>query len=144
MPQIYVNTDNTDPKEKLYVATLAGQQAAACEQMMKDTIVKAIAKDPTFTTVKMAGAKGYSIRLKIATLNQTPAGTSCSLSGEILLYPKVTYSKKGAGSLMLTTNMTGSATATGRFAAVDCVVAITETLVKKALPIMRSHMASSR
>lgn len=40
--------------------------------------------------------------------------------------------------------MTGSASATGRFAAVACVEVITESLVKKAIPIMRVHMASSR
>ena len=144
MPPIYINTDNTDPKEKLFVAKLAGDKAAAIEKKMQQTIVKVIEKDPTFTTNSVQSPKGYSIRLVVSKLSKEGRETNCSLSGEILEYPKVNNSKKGPGSKMVSTSMTGSASATGSFAAVDCVEAITESLVKKAIPVMRAHMASSR
>ena len=141
MPPIYINTDN-DPKEPLFEAKLAGDKAADCEKKMRDTLVKVIEKDATFTTNKIKDPKGYSIRLVVSKLTTEGRETSCSLSGEILQYPKTNYGKKG--NLMVSTSMTGSARASGSFAAVDCVEAITESLVKKALPIMRSHMATSR
>jgi hypothetical protein len=144
MPPIFINTDNTNPKEKLYVAKLAGDKAAELEKKMQETVVKVIEKDPTFTTNKMKDAKGYSIRLVVSKLKTEGGETNCSLSGEILQYPKLTYMKKGPGTAMVSTSMTGSASATGSFAAVDCVEAITESLVKKAIPIMRAHMTSSR
>lgn len=144
MPPIYIHTDNSDPKDKLYDAKFAGDKAQALEQKMQETIVKVIGKDPTFTTSKFKDAKGYTIRLSVSKLKVEGRETDCSLSGEIVEYPKITYSKEGPGSKMLTTGMTGSASATGRFAAVDCVEVITESIVKKALPIMRSDMANNR
>lgn len=144
MPPIYIHTDNTDPKEKLYVAKLAGDKAAELEKKIQETVVKVIEKDPTFTTNKIKNPKGYTIRLTVSKIKTEGRETKCSLSGEILEYPKLTYGKKGAGSKMLSTGMTGSATASGSFAAADCVEAITESLVKKSLPIMRSDMANNR
>lgn len=144
MPPIYINTDNTDPKEKLYVAKLAGDKAATLEKKIQETVVKVIEKDPTFTTNKIKNAKGYTIRLTVSKLKVEGRDTKCSLSGEILEYPKITYSKEGSGSKMLSTSITGSASASGSFAAVDCVEAITESLVKKAIPIMRADMANNR
>jgi len=142
MPPIYIHTDNSDPKERLYEAKLAGEKAALLEKKMQDTIVKVIEKDATFTTNKLKDAKGYTIRLTVSKLKVEGRETKCSLSGEIVEYPKISYGK--GGSKMLTTGMTGSASATGSFAAVDCVEVITESLVKKAIPIMRSDMVNNR
>jgi hypothetical protein len=142
MPPIYIHTDNSDPKERLYEAKLAGEKAALLEKKMQDTIVKVIEKDATFTTNKLKDAKGYTIRLTVSKLQVEGRETKCSLSGEIVEYPKISYGK--GGSKMLTTGMTGSASATGSFAAVDCVEVITESLVKKAIPIMRSDMVNNR
>lgn len=142
MPPIYIHTDNSNPKEKLYEARLAGDKADVLEKKMQEVVVKVIEKDPTFTTNRIKNPKGYTIRLKVSKLVTEGRETKCSLSGEILEYPQITYSKLGAGSKMLSTGMTGSAAATGSFAALDCVEAITESLVKKSLPIMRADMAS--
>ena len=119
MPPIFVNTDNTNPNDKLFRASVAGAVAAELEKKMQETVVKIIEKDSTFTTNKIKNAKGYSIRLKVAKLETEGRETKCSLAGEILLYPQTTYSKEGNGEQMLSTGMRGSARATGRFAAID-------------------------
>ena len=87
MPPIYINTEN-DPKEKLYDGAKAGTASADVETKMQTTLRKIINANAGFTTNKVADAKGYTIRLKVATLTVENNNTSCSLSGDILLYPK--------------------------------------------------------
>jgi hypothetical protein len=143
MSQIFVNTDNTNLKDKLYTAQMAGENAKAAEDAMQKIVTRVIGKNPGFTTAKIANPKGYSIRLKISKLQQTPAETKCTVSGEIVRYPNTfSSSQKGGGEAMVTTGMSGSATATGRgkFAVIDCVEAISESLVAKTIPLMRQDM----
>lgn len=141
MPPIYINTEN-DPKDKIYDGSKAGTVSADVETKIQTTLRKLINANPGFTTNAIANAKGYTIRLKIATLTVENNNTSCSLSGEILLYPK-SFSNKGASDQMLSTGMTGKAQASGadKQAILDCVEAITESLAKKAMPIMTADMA---
>lgn len=143
MSQIFVNTDNSNPRDKIFTAQLAGENAPAVEEVMQKVVVKVIGKNPGFITAKTANPKGYSIRLKISNLQQSPNETKCTVSGEIVRYPN-TYSssQKGGGEAMVTTGMSGSATATGKgkFAVIDCVEAITENLVAKTIPVMRQDM----
>src|SRR5688572_14290560 len=121
MPPIYINTDNNDPKDKVFLAKLAGDQAAALEKKMQEVVVKVIEKDSTFTTNKVKNPKGYSIRLEVSKFKAEGRETTCTVSGEILQYPKLTYMKGAPGTAMVSLPFSGSATATGRFAAVDCV-----------------------
>jgi len=144
MPPIYINTDNDNPKEKLFVAKLAGDKAAEMEKKMKEIVIKMIEKDPTFTTNKIKDPKGYSLRFVVSKFKSEGRETSCTIAGEILQYPKLTYMKGGPGTAMVSLGFSGSATATGSSAAIDCVEAVTESLVKKSLPAMREHMAKSR
>ena len=135
---IFVNTDNTNLTDKMYNGQLAKDNAAAAEKKMQEIVIKTIGKDPGFTTAKVPNPKGYTIKLKIAKLETTAHETKCSMSGEVLRYP----SKKtatGSGSEMVSTSFTGSAAATGmgKFAVIDCVEVITESMVKKAIPAMK-------
>ena len=143
MSLIYVNTDNTNIKDKLFVAQLAGEHAHAAEETMQKIVIKVVGKAPGFSTAKTVNPKGYSIRLKIAKLEQLPNETKCTVSGEIVRYPN-TFSSghKGGGEAMVTTGMSGSATATGKgkFAVIDCVEAIVESLVAKTITVMRQDM----
>ena len=141
MPPIYVNTDNTNFTNKVYNGTLAKENAAAVEKKMQDVVVKVIGKVPDFTTNKMPNPKGYSIMLKLAKLEATAHQVKCTLSGELLRYPNM-YSVKGSGQGMVSTSFTGSATATGmgKFAVVDCVEAVVEDMIAKAIPAMRSDI----
>ena len=141
MPPIYVYTDNSNFKDKTFNGTLAKENAAAVEQKMQEMVVKVIGKSPGFTTGKVQNPKGYAIRLKIAKLESTPHETKCTLSGELIRYPNA-YSVKGSGQAMVSTSFNGSAAATGmgKFAVIDCVEAIAESMVAKAIPAMRSDI----
>ncbi|MEO5860523.1 MAG: hypothetical protein ABIR33_16450 [Pyrinomonadaceae bacterium] len=143
MPEIFVNTDNSNPHAKLFNGIKAGTEAKAVEDLMQKVVVKVIGKNPGFTTNTQLNPKGYSIKLEIATLIHDGRETSCSLKGELVRYPK-TFSnvKKGGGETMVSTSFTGSAKATGmgKFAVIDCVEAIAESMVPKTIAAMRQDM----
>lgn len=142
MPPIFVNTDNSDPKNKIYDASKAGGNSFSAEAKMQQVVIKVIEKDPTFTTNKIKDPKGYSIRLKVSKLEVNGHETKCSLSGEIVRFPS-TYSKVGgSGETMVSTSMTGNASATGggKNAVIDCIEAIAESLIAKSIPVMRADM----
>lgn len=143
MSVIFVNTDNSNATNKLFVGTKAGTEAKAVEDVMQKVVVKIISKQPGFTTMKTPNPKGYSIKLEIDKLQQTPNETSCSLKGELVRYPNsFTVAKKGGAATMVSTSFTGSAKATGsgKFAVIDCVEAIVESMIPKAIPAMRQDM----
>lgn len=143
MSVIFVNTDNTNVANKLFNGSKAGAEAKAVEDVMQKTVIKVIGKQPGFSTAKTPNPKGYSIKLEIAQLQQTPRETSCSLKGELVRYPNTfSVSKKGGGETMVSTSFTGSAKATGmgKFAVIDCVEAIAESMIPKTIPAMRQDM----
>lgn len=143
MSVIFVNTDNSNLQAKLYNGSKAGAEAKAVEELMQKVIVKVIGKNPGFTTTKIQDPKGYSIKLEIANLVQTAHETSCSLKGELVRYPNTFSAKaKGGGETMVSTSFTGSAKASGmgKFAVIDCVEAIAESMIPKTIPAMRQDM----
>ena len=135
---IFVHTDNTNVRDKTYNGLLAKENATAAEKKMQEIVIKTIGKDPGFTTAKVPNPKGYSIKLKIAKLESTGHETKCSMTGELLRYPNM-KSMKGSGVGMVSTSFNGSAAATGmgKFAVIDLVEVITESMVKKAIPAMK-------
>ena len=52
MSLIFVNTDNTNFKDKVFVAQLAGENAKAAEDAMQKIVVKIVGKNAGFTTLK--------------------------------------------------------------------------------------------
>lgn len=145
MPTIYIDTDNSnpDPAKKLYKATLAGGAADRAERIMQSTIRKTLVAIPDFVTDPVKNPKGYAIRLSVAKVEVVGADTKCELSGSIVRYPPEGTMKRGEGEVMVSTKMTGSATASGKppRAVVDCVEAITEDLVRKSVDAMRRDFA---
>jgi hypothetical protein len=143
MSVIFVNTDNTNIKDKLFNGSKAGTEAKAVEDVMQKVVVKVVGKQPGFTTIKSPNPKGYSIKLEIAKLEQTQHETKCSLRGEIARYPNsFSVAKKGGAGSMVSTSFSGNAKAQGmgKFAVVDCVEAIAEDMIAKAIPAMRQDM----
>ena len=143
MSDIFVNTDNTNVANKLFNGTKAGAEAKAVEEVMQKIVIKVIAKNPGFSTAKTPNPKGYSIKLEIAQLQQTGRETSCSLKGELVRYPNsFTVAKNGGAAAMVSTSFTGSAKAIGmgKFAVLDLVEAIAESMIPKAIPAMRQDM----
>src|SRR5262249_52038352 len=142
MPPVFINTDNTDKKNKIYVANAVGGDMAEAEDKMQSMVVKAFEKAPEFTTNKIDNPKGYTLYFKVTKFSASGGETSCTITGEILRYPTVSYSKaKGAGKAQTEKVMFGgewsaSATASGKGkgAILDCVDAIMERIVPKSIP----------
>ena len=144
MPLIFVNTDNSNPKAKIFVATSAGRYAASAEAKMEAVVDKIIEKTPGFTTTGDEKSQGYTIRLKVAKVTIANQSTRCEISGELVRFPE-TASKSGEkGAQMVSTGFTGGGTATGtnESSLLDCVEAVTEGMVAKAIPAMRTDMTN--
>jgi hypothetical protein len=135
---IFVDTDNSNPKDKLYNASIAGQSATKAESKMQGVVKTALEKAPGFTTTKGPGAKGYTIRLKIAKVETEGHQTKCTLSGSIVQYPKGVTKSGAKGDEMLSVGWGGSATASGTSegSLLDCVEAVAESMMKKGVPVM--------
>ncbi len=142
MPPIYVHADNSDPKNKVFIASLAGKSAQAAETKMQSTLVKMIGKNAGFTTNKIANPKGYMVVLKVEKLDASNGQTKCEIKGSIERYPPTVTKSGASGTAMVTTAMSGKATASGadEQAIIDCVEAITESLVAKSMPVMTADM----
>jgi hypothetical protein len=138
-PLIFINTDNGNSQDKLYQAAKAG--GAKAEEIIQTTIKKIVEKAAGFTTNKSDDAKGYTIRLTVSEVAASGPNVKCSMSGSIEFYPPVATMKRGKGTEMLSTGMTGHASASGSTAVLDCVEAIAEDLTKKAIPIMKANFA---
>lgn len=140
MPLIFVDTDNSDPKKKLYNGAKAGKSAATAEGKMQTVVKRIIDKAAGFTTTKSDKAKGYAIRLAVSKVDVASHKTNCSLSGSIVRYPPTVTMKRGQGEEMVSTSMSGSATADGTSegSLLDCIEAIAESLVTKSVPIMKA------
>ena len=141
--QIFVNTDNSDAKNKLYNGSKAGSSAAKAEGKMQAVVKKVLENAAAFTTIKVGNAKGYTIRLEISKLEVADRKTKCSLSGSIVRYPKNVTMKGGKGDEMVSLGWGGKAEADGTAEAslLDCVEAITESMMAKGVPTMTADFA---
>jgi len=140
MSLIFVNTNNCDPKDKLYSAARAGKAVAAAEGKMQAAVKKVIARAKGFTTIKGEKAKGYTIRLEVARIDVIGRETKCSLAGAIVRYPATTTADGSRAETMVSTGWTGSARATGTSeqALLDCVEAVAESMVETSIASMRT------
>jgi hypothetical protein len=138
MASIFVDTDNSDPKNKLYNGSKAGNSSAKVEGKLQAVVKRIIDKTAGFSTVKVANAKGYTIRLEISKLEVADHKTKCSLAGSIVRYPKGVTMKGAKGDEMLSLGWGGSATADGTTegSLLDCVEAVAESMMAKGVPIM--------
>jgi hypothetical protein len=138
MPPIFVDTDNSNPKDKLYNGSKAGQSAAKAEVKMQAVVKRVIDKAAGFTTTRSGNAKGYAIRLEISKLEVADHKTKCTLSGSIVRYPKTVTMKGAKGDEMLSLGWGGSATADGTSegSLLDCVEAIAESMLPKSVAVM--------
>jgi hypothetical protein len=137
---IYVNTDNSNSKKKLFNAGAVGN-AAAVEKKMQDVVVDTIRDDAggDFNTDK--AGKGYSLRMKVVTEKKGRA-TTYTVTIEILRYPPEA-AKGGKGEAMVPSTITlGHATLEGGSEAdlLDAIAQLTKSNVKAAIGPMRIDM----
>jgi hypothetical protein len=142
---IFIETDNSDRNNKIYIATLAQKDADKAEAAIQRAVRAVIGKSNDFTSTKPTDAKelkalkGYVIIIKL--VGVTPDGTDlkCSLEGIVVHYPRELTKSKKEGEKMVTTKFTGGAKANTRDAVVDAVEAATESMTKIALPRIKIY-----
>ena len=141
---IFINTDNSDKKNKIYNANLTGPAVDDAETKIKEMVIKAFKNKADFTTDPVENPKGYTIMLKVTTFKVSGGDTNCIITGEILRYPHTMSKKKGAGyeKVFMNQEWTGKAAASGKGTkpVVQCVEIITETMVPKSFEVMKSDM----
>lgn len=135
---IYVNTDNSNPKKKLFNA---GALGAAVEKKMQEVVVETIRNDAAadFNTDKPG--KGYSLRMKVVA-EKDGGATTYSVTIEILRYPPET-AKGGKGEAIVPIMVSlGHATLEGASQAdlLDVIAQLTKSNVKAAIGPMRIDM----
>lgn len=142
MPNIFVNTDNSNPKSKIYKAGKVGKSAAAAEKKMEE-VVKAVAgKAPGFVTDKSAAGKGYTIRIEVTKAETAGGQTTYTVHPEIVRFPS-TAGKGGKGELMVSTvtkDLTISVTGSSESLLLEGIETVTENIVNKSIPQMRVDM----
>jgi hypothetical protein len=137
---IYVNTDNSNPKKKLFNAS-AVSNAAAVEKKMQEVVVETIRDDAgaDFNTDKPG--KGYSLRMKVVAEKDGRA-TTYSVTIEILRYPpEAAKGGKGEAMVPITVKL-GRATLEGASEAdlLDAIAQLTKKNVKAAIGPMTIDM----
>jgi len=142
MPDIFVNTDNSDLKNKIYNASKLGKSAAAAEKKIKEAVEAAIRKAPGFTTDKPS--KGYTLRMTVAT-EHVGRATKYTVIPEIVRYPKAIAERgkgKGEDNVFFKATL-GSATVdhTSEAEIVDLIGELAQSDVKASLQTMRMDMA---
>ena len=102
MPKIFVNTDNSNPKAKIYEAGKVGKSAAAAEKKMQEVVTAVVGKAPDFISDKSAVGKGYTIRVKVTKVETAGSQTTYTVHPEIVRFPS-SSGKGGKGEEMVST-----------------------------------------
>jgi len=142
MPKIFVNTDNSNPKAKIYEAGKVGKSAAAAEKKMQEVVTAVVGKAPDFVSDKSAVGKGYTIRIKVTKVETAGSQTTYTVHPEIARFPS-SSGKGGKGEEMvstLTKDPTIGVQGHSEALLLDGIEAVTENIVTKSLPLMRTDM----
>jgi len=138
---IYVNTDNSNVKKKLFNASALGGSASAVEKKMQEVVVQTLREaGADFKTDKPG--KGYSLRMKVLAQKDGRA-MAYSVTIEILRYPPETV-KGGKAELMVPiTVKPGRAILEGASPAdlLDVIAQLTKSNVKAAIHPMKIDMS---
>lgn len=142
---IYVDTDNSDPKHKIFSAGAAGASAKPAEDLMQKMVKEIIDKSPEFTTAKTDKAKGYAIMLTLTSVQGDNRNAKCSMRTEIVEYPRKVTAKGDTGDIAVSLPATNSVEVNGmRDPIMVCVDALVSSMVPKAIPHMSRHFATRR
>jgi len=142
MPKIFVNTDNSNSKAKIYEAGKMGKSAAAAEKKMQDVITALVAKEPDFVADKSAVGKGYTVRIKVTNAATAGGTTTYTVHWEIVRFPSA-VGKGGKGELMVSTttkDLEIQVQGKSEDLLLEGVEGVTENIMKKAFPQMRIDM----
>jgi len=141
MPPIFINTDNSNKKKRIYIADKAGSASAQVEEKIQAMVIKAFEKQSEFTTNKIDNPKGYTLFCEVKEFSASGGDTTMKIVIEIIRYP-ASYSKHGSkGEKVMTSGeLSGTATVSGKDIG-QGVEAIMERIVPKTFPVMIADMA---
>jgi len=146
MPLIFIDTDNSDAKNKLYNGTKAG--GAKAEGLMQKAVKEVFDDADGFTTSKTKDSKGYAIKLTVTKVDVGEQDTKCSLSGELLNYPREASKSKDAesGSGMAASSWTGNGKVNGTTQEdiEFCVQSVAKRMATEAIPKIKEHFKKMR
>jgi len=89
MPNIFVNSDNSNLTSKIYKAGKVGKSAAAAEKKMQDVVRAIVGKAPGFVTDKSAAGKGYTIRIEVTKVEAAGGKTTYTVHPEIVRFHRL-------------------------------------------------------
>ncbi len=143
MPPIFINTNNSDKKHRIYVGDKAGSAAVPAEDKIKEMVIKIIANEATFTTNNITDPKGYTLFFEVSEFSGSGGSVDCKITGEILRYPSSATKGHGAKAekVMVSGEWSGKAQVSGRDALAQAIEAIMEKIVPKSFAVMTADMA---
>lgn len=149
MATILLDIDNTDKDNPIFVGKAAGADAAAVEAKMAETIKRYVEKSKKadeFTVVRSTQVpKGYVLILTLKSVKVDAGMTKCVISGLIVQYPRERNAKGEIGDVAVSLSLQASGGVSGsKTALLDCVDALVEDIMGKAIPEMRRHFATRR
>ncbi len=145
MPKIYVNTDNSNPRAKIYEAGKMGKSAAAAEKKMQEVIRAMVTKEADFVSDKAAVGKGYTIKIKVT--NATAAGgtTTYTVHYEVVRFPSGTGKGGSKGEFMVSTrtkDLEIQVQGNSEDLLLEGVESVAENIMTKCFPVMRVDMTN--
>ena len=143
MPPIFINTDNSNKKKRIYIGDKAGGSSADVESKIGAQIIKIIAPTSEFTTNKVDEPKGYTLFCEVTEFSKTAGDTRMKIVIEIIRFPTQYTKKHGAkGEKVMTSGeLSGTASASGKTGLADAVEAIMQKIVPKTYATMIADMA---
>lgn len=145
MPKIYVNTDNSNPRAKIYEAGKMGKSAAAAEKKMQDVVRALIDKEADFVWDKSAVGKGYTIKIKVTNAKTASGTTTYTVHYEVVRFPLGTGKGGSKGEFMVSTttkDLEIQVQGNSEAMLLDGVESVTENIMKKCFPAMRVDMTN--
>jgi hypothetical protein len=105
MPKIYVNTDNSNPRAKIYEAGKVGKSAAAAEKKIQEVVRAMVTKEADFVSDQSAVGKGYTIKIKVTNSAASGGTTTYTVHYEVVRFPLGSGKGGSKGVEMITQNI---------------------------------------
>ena len=143
MPKIYVNTDNSNPRAKIYDASKTGKSAAAAEQKMQEVVRDMVTKEPDFVSDQSAVGKGYTIKIKVTNASASGGTTTYTVHYEVVRFPLGTGKGGSKGEFMVSTvtkDLEIQVQGNSEGMLLEGVEMVTQNIMKKCFPAMRVDM----
>ena len=142
MPPIFINTDNSNKKKKIFIGDKAGGASADVEEKIKAMVIKAFKDKSEFTTNKIDDPKGYTLFCEVTEFSASGGDKTIKIVIEIIRYP-ASYTKKHGlkGEKVMTSGeLSGKGTGSGKDGLSQAIELIMEKIVPKTFPVMISDM----